>query len=141
MSLTVVRPFLRDRMEALGFDEHRDAFNTDNIASTIMDNTFHMETGTISSEAANQIDHDFDYPIVLRVFKKGFRNTVEAYDAIDQTAQDILEDLLDPEVRLGTAIKDIVPDTILSVELDSTNDNIIVLEMSFTFKLIQCFNN
>ncbi len=139
MSLASVRPFFRARLEGLGFREHDQPFEPGQIGESIQDGAFHMETGVIVSTSANQIVHDFDYPITIRVYKKGYEDILAAYDEIHADADLILADLLDPMVRLGTIIKDIVPDTVQPLPLDETNDNVIVLEFVFTAKLELCF--
>lgn len=139
MSLAAVRVFFRERMEGLGYTEHDQPFQPTVLAENIQDGSFHMETGVISSGPANQIVHDFEFPITIRVYKKGFADVLSAYDKIHEEADTILADLLDPLVRIGTIIKDIVPDTVQPLPLDETNDNVIVLELVFTARLELCY--
>lgn len=139
MSLASVRPFFRDRLEGLGFEEHIEPFQPNQIGETIVDDTFHISTGSIVSSFANQRVHSFDFPITVRIYKKGFVDLLEAYDDIHSTADDVLSDLLDPTVRLGTVIKDIVPESIDVLPMDETNDNILYLEMAFTARLELCY--
>lgn len=139
MSIASVRPFFRTRLEGLGYTEHTDAIDFQNIPSTVLEDSFQLETNAISGEPANQINHDFDYSVVLRVFKRGFVDPVEAYDAVDEDIETILADLLSPAVRLGTSIKDIVPLTINKLPLSVSDDNDIILEFNFNVILIMCF--
>lgn len=139
MSIASVRPYFRTRLENLGYSEHTDAIDFDNIPSTILDDSFQLETSSISGEPANQLHHEFDYSVVLRVFKRGFNDPVEAYDAIDEDIETILADILSPSTRLGTDIKDIVPISIAKIPLSASDDNDIILEFNFTVTLIMCF--
>lgn len=144
MSLASVRPYFRNALQSLGFIEHEDAFGLDNIGSNVLDGRFHLESGTVFSAAAPQVTHEFSYSITVRVFRKGFRNTLEAYDAIDLDAQAIYEVVLDTanrltEYNIPTNIKDIIPESYVAVPLAETNDNAIILEMVFTARLEQCF--
>ena len=137
--LSSVRPLFRTQLEGLGYEEHRDAFNFDNIGDSIINDSFHLETTSISSLPANQIAHDFAYNITLRVFKRGYNDPATLLDEIDQVAQDIYGALLDPAIRLGTDIKDIVPDGYQPLPYAPSNDNTMILEMNFTAKLLVCF--
>lgn len=137
--ISSVRPFFRTRLEGLGYTEHVDAVDFSNIPKTLLDDSFQMETNNITSGPANQLAHDFDYGIVIRVFKRGFGNPVEAYDEADQTIETILSDILNVSNRLGSEIKDIVPVSIDKIPLSASVDNDIILEFSFVVKLLMCF--
>ena len=139
MSLATVRPFFRERLEGLGFSEHDQPFQPNQIGETIVNDSFHMETGSIISSAANQVVHSFEFPITVRIYKKGYVNLLEAYDDIHETADEVLSDLLEPSVRIGTDIKDIVPESIDILPIDDSNDNILYLELVFTAKLELCY--
>lgn len=139
MSFSNVRPFFRTRLEALGYTEHTDAIDFQNIPSTILDDTFQLETDTIAGGSANQRAHDFDYSVTLRVFKRGFSNPVNASDDLDTIIETILTDLLDPANRLGVNIKDIVPTNITKNELSNSDDNDFFIEFNFDVRLILCF--
>jgi len=139
MSFVSVRPHFRSRMIGLNYTEHTDAVDFENVAATLLDNSFHMETSPISGAAANQRDHKFDYSMVLRVFKRGFADPVSMYDDADQDIEDILSDLLSPANRLGIDIKDIIPESINKLPLSNSNDNDLIIEFNFTVKIIMCF--
>ncbi len=139
MSLTAVRTLFRERLEGLGFTEHDQPFQPFQIGETIVDDSFHMETGTVISSAANQTVHSFEFPIIIRIYKKGYINVLQAYDEIHQTADEILADLLNQTVRIGDPVKDIVPQSINILPMDDSNDNILVLELSFTARLELCY--
>lgn len=132
MSLSSVRPFFRTRLDGLGFIEWDDGFQFDNVPETILNKAYHLQIGTIGGGPANQTTHVFEYPITLRVHFKGFRDVNSAIDDVVSESETILEDILAPSVRLGTAIKDVVCDSVNILPLDASNDNNIVLQMEFT---------
>ncbi len=139
MSFTAVRTLFRERLEGLGFEEHDQPFQPNQIGETIVDDSFHMETGSITSDSANQRVHSFDFPILIRIYKKGYSNLLDAYDQVHATADSVLADLLNPDVRLGTEIKDIVPNSIDLLPMAESNDDIIILELGFTARLELCY--
>lgn len=135
MSFIEVRTVFRERLEALGYEEHDQPFDPNAIGNTIIDGSFHMQTGFVASGPANQQVHSFNFPIVIRVYRRGHLDVLTAYDNAHVEAETILADILDPSVRIGGTIKDIVPDSIEIQPLDASNDNIIVIEFSFTARL------
>lgn len=139
MSLASVRPFFRTRLEGLGYTEHDQPFEPDEVGANIVDDAFHLETGSIAGAAANQMVHGFLYPITVRIYKVGYQNLNDAYDESMEIADTILADILQPSVRLSTVIKNITPESIQPLPLSSTNDNVIVLTLAFTAELQLCF--
>jgi len=139
MSFLAVRVLFRERMEGLGYTEHDEPFQPNQIGENIQDMAFHIETGLIVSAAANQKVHDFLMPVTLRVYKKAYQDVLLAYDEIHIDADTILADILDPSVRIGSIVKDVIPETIQPLPLGDTNDNVIILELVFTAKLELCY--
>ena len=129
--LSLVRTYFRDRLEFLGFEEWRDGFNFENIPSTLLDKSFHIESGDVAPTASNHQVHEFSSPIIIRVFLKGFLDPVEAIDSAFDSADDIMAEVLLPANRLGVNIKDVVPTNISVKPLSDQNDNSVLLELSF----------
>lgn len=138
--LTEVRTYFRTILDSLGFREWSTAFSFDNIPSSILSNSYHMTVEPILSSAPSHQVHQFDYPITLRVFLKGYRDERESVDASIEVSEDILCAVLASTSRLGTTIKDIVPNSVQPIPLSGSNDNSIILEMSFTAKVFITFN-
>ena len=139
MSLSQVRPFFRDRLEALGFSEHNQPFEPNEIGANIVDESFHIEIGTIATGPANQRVHSFSVPVLVRIYKTGYSNINDAYDEVIGVGDAVLADFLQPSVRIADPIKNIVPNTIQPRPLAPSNDNIIILELAFTAELELCF--
>lgn len=99
MSLSLVRSFLRDRMNGLGYVEWTDAFSTENIPSTILDKTYHILSPSADGRAINMHDLPIDFSQELSIFRRGFRNPAEAVDGVIADLEDIICDLFDPEQR------------------------------------------
>jgi hypothetical protein len=140
MTLGGVRDFFRTRLDSLGYHEWEDGFNIENIPATIMDKSYHLAVGQIRSGPANQMHHVFDYPITVSLFFKGFRTPSSAIDSSLDSAQDVLNDILNPAQRLQTnGLKDIRPSSILVRPLAGSNDNTVVVEISFSAVMIYAF--
>ncbi len=141
MSVTLVVPLFRTRMDGLGYREHTDGFNIENIPSTIIDKSYHIEVITGTGGVINQHVQGVDMPITLRVFREGFRDPAAMRDEMLGDMQSIICDILTPAVRLTSGIKNIVFDSFSLLPLDDSNDNSIILEMNFTnIVILQGFN-
>jgi hypothetical protein len=126
-------------MESLGYQEWPDGFNNENIPSTLLESVFHLESGDISSTASNHQVHEFNCPLTVRIYLKGFLSPVEAIDGAYEVAETILADILLPANRFQTCIKDVLPGVISTKPLTSANDNSVILEISFSAKTFMKF--
>ena len=135
MIFDAVRPFFRTRLKALGFKEHFDAFDTDNVPSTLLDKSFFMSSGGVQGSESDHQVHNFSYPMKVVVFKKGFGKPVQARDDAETIVDTILSDLISPAVRLGTVLKDIVPVRYEISAVSESDDKDIVIEFEFLVKL------
>lgn len=132
MSLSDIRPFFRTRMNGLGFKEHTDAFDDDNREQTKLDKLYRIESGPVSGGPANQSVHEFDFDVTLVITLMGKRDNVELVDRAFEVSDEILADILAESVRLGTLIKDVVPNGITVAPYSESDDNDLTLSMGFT---------
>lgn len=136
MSLSDVRPFFRTRLDSLGYKEWQDGFAFDNIPQTLLDGSYHIESGTISGSPVNQRTQSLEYGIVVRVFFRGFRDPAGAIDSAISASETILADILSTSNRVGTDIKDVLVNSIVPTPLSGTNDNDVILEIDFSAIII-----
>jgi hypothetical protein len=130
--LTSVRPYFRSRLLDLGFTEWTDGFNKENIPRSLLDGSFHIESGAISPTRSNHQVHEFTSAIVVSVFFKGYRNPAEAIERAISQSERILKSTLKASDRLeGDCIKDVFVGDINVSPLSASNDNAVTLEMGF----------
>lgn len=141
MALANVYELIQTKVESLGFTPWEDAFQIDNIPSTIQDRAFHTEIGLISAEAANHHTHRFIFPVILRVIRRGFRYPSEAKSSAMIDADTILAGLLASSFRLvvGEDVKDLVPTGVELREFSGSNDNVLILEIRIEATIISKF--
>jgi hypothetical protein len=139
MSLIDVRSYFRTRMDSAGFTEWRDGFNFENLPSSILDRSYHIESGSIEATASNHQVHEFNCPVTLRLFLKGYLDPVQAIDDAYTDVESILSAILPPDERFGTAVLDVVPGSITIVPLADSNDNSLIVEMVFSAKTFMKF--
>lgn len=139
MSLEAIRPYFREHMNALKFKEHKDAFNYDNIPNSIINKSYHIDTPTggrrgIYTNGSQPIEHD----CVIRVFFKGYRYPALAVDEAMEAYGNILDRVLDAENRLGADIKNIYLNDVSIKPYAASNDNLVLLEITFTCLMEIC---
>lgn len=139
MSLSLVRPFFRTRLKALGYHEHEGGFNFEEIPSTLRDNAFHLESGEIDPVGAAHLTYNINYNITVRIFKRAFNKIHEGLDNVDVIRDTIYADILKPSTRLGLKIKNIVPGSSRSLAIGESNDKSIMIEFEFNALVIQCY--
>ena len=139
MSLADIRPYFRTHMDALSFKEHKDAFNYANIPNTILNRSYHIETPTGGrrggyTNQSQPIEHD----CVIRVFFKGYRYPAAAIDEAMAAYSDILDEVLETNNRLNAGIKNIYLNDVNIQPYDASNDNLVLLEITFTCLMEIC---
>ena len=138
-SISAIRPYFRGKLVALKFKEWKDGFNFENIPSTFIDRAFHIEMpGGSRVDIFDMSSSDIYQDVVTRVFLKGYRNPAEAIDEAVKNLELILESVLDSSTRLGTDIKNIYYINHNILPLSDSNDNAVILEITFSCLIIIC---
>ena len=141
MSLTAVRPFLRGRLDSLGYTEWRDAFNIANIPDNLLDTRYHLEVATVAPfQVANQYLVEFSFPVLVRLFQRGTLDTAEMIDDLLLRGDTFIKDVLDPTQRTDD-VKQVIVTGFTLVPYDPTNDNIAILEIGLELRVLLCPNN
>lgn len=140
MSLTAVRTYFRTRLNSLGYSEWDDGFNYENIPENIIDKAYHIENFEGEKVSLNQTDLEIDMKVVTRVYFKGFRTIKEALDMADEKIETILVEVLKPTNRLtGTSgLRDIQLDGFVKLPLAESNDNTILIEITWKAQVNIC---
>ena len=131
MSLTNIKSLFRTRLEGQSFEEWEDAFNVENIPSNILDKAFHIQIGVITGDILNGENQTLTTELVLSMMFKGFRSPSEGVDTALQDGENVIIDICDPMVRLGTNVKNV---KFLNMTVDpiaDTNDNSIIVRQNY----------
>ena len=136
MSFTAVRDYFRVRMDSLDHKEHKDGFNFENIPETIQDRAYHIESGPYTGNSQDQTVLDANADVTIRLFLLGFRDPAAAIDSGISLGEAAVCDIIDPKNANGVTagIKNV---NFLSMQLlprDASNDNSVIVEMSFTVR-------
>lgn len=140
MGLTAVKPYYVARAKAIGLSEHSDAFNDENIASTLLGDKFHVKLGAFSGTKLNQADQEVTCPVTVTIFVKGYANPSDALDKAVLKTDLLVKECLKNSNRLGTLIKNVRFDTAVPEALAVSNDNAVKVTISFTTFVIMAIS-
>ena len=139
MSATALKPYFQEHLNALKLREWKDGFNWENNPSTILDKSYHLEFPRGYRDGAyDMATSDIRMEVTVRVFLKGFRNPADAIQSALAYWDAITARLLATENRTGTVIKNVYYDSHQILPLSSSNDNVVVLEITFSCFIIIC---
>lgn len=139
MSINQVRPYFRTKLEALGFEEHRDAFNFKNIPGDLLDTRFHLETNSISSGVADQRVHTVEVELTVRIFRRGFNDTVTKHEELIADIESVLTQVLNVSDRTSGNLFDVIPGATSIEPFGDSNDNWQIAVIPFTAIVKYCF--
>ncbi len=128
-----VLKYARTRLAALGYVEHQDGFNYENVPRTNLDSRFHVVLGQVNGTKVNQDNQEIEANFMVRVFKSPGRNTPAIVDSSVVVADTIIMDFLKASNRLGqSGLKNIGFNTMTIEPLNDSNDNGVIISISFT---------
>jgi hypothetical protein len=139
MSFTRLRPYFIECLALVDSDfrEWEDAFNIENIPSTVIDKAFHLDFGPASADPQNQTCLPYRWPVSLQIFFKGYSTPKDAVDTALSTSEAILKECLKHSKRLtdsevsGARIVNVKSTSTAIDPLDVSNDNVVKLTMDF----------
>ena len=132
MSFSTPRTKIIAIMKSLNYVLVKDTFDFENIGNTKLDLGFHVEQGTISSEAHNQQTVAVTNPITIRFWQKGKKDTTITMTNMLLQLDTVMNTLLDISNRIDT-VRNILFDEFSVVAHSDENDDIIRGELTVTY--------
>ena len=134
-------PYLREKLNALGYQEHDDEFDEDNIAATVIDKSYMIKTRGITSARSSHTTYEWTFPVEVLLWFKGFRKPSDAVDGALESVELVLDEVLDISSRYTVpGLMDVHPSTIDFEPIDAPNDCIIQASVGLT-AVIQMLND
>ena len=130
-----VRTYFNSIALGLNYVRHNDGFAFDNIPSTKLHRSFHVEAFNFNGIVQNQLDQEIEVTVVVRLFFKAYRNVDEGIAMATDAGEAYIEVALASENRLGPVIKNVLLESIVIEPYASSNDNAIVCVINFNVKL------
>jgi len=117
--------------------EWTDAFNIENIPRTLLDNTYHILLGDTTSSSQNDLHIEDSMEVNITIFQRAYNSPVESRDTVLDRAQCIKMDLLNPRnvEAFNMDIDAIEAVSVITEEIDLTNDNIVKATITITARL------
>lgn len=137
MNLSQARTYIKNQiaLHDSSLKEWKDTFNRDNVPSSMVDNHYHISFGSLTSAQRENYVED-NWTTVVTIWKRGFTNPVNAFDAIMDTANCIRMSIIQPEADTLENILSVESVSIEPEPIDDTNDNIIMVSLEFNMRLI-----
>lgn len=136
MSLAAVKPYFRTKLKTLGHTEWTDAFNFENIPSTVLDKCFHLEFGNFEPGQQNNNAIEFEQKCIVRMFTKGFVNTATAMDTAITRVEAFIIVALGRSRLTTTGIKNVKMTSMTFEPIAESNDNVVMARMEFDLQII-----
>lgn len=131
--ISEIRDYFRGSISIIDSDlkEHNEALTSENIADTIIEDSYFILIGNLSSDRVDStIDGSFD--VTVELYKNGYNKPIDNYDigyckAIDLQALAMKQD----RISQLTSLKSVVSNGI-NTETINTNDNLFKYSIQFT---------
>ena len=142
--LTQVRDYINTRVAIVDSDliEWTDSLeDIGNIPKTILDRSYHITLGANTSSVTSDIFIEDNFPVVVTIFKRAFNTPVVSRDTLLQKGNCIRLDIINiKNVETYKAandgnILDVQSVSITPSEIDTSNDNIIKVEVGLNVRL------
>jgi hypothetical protein len=138
MSVSQVRTYFNDRVREVdsNLKVWDDAFNIDNVPESLIDTYYHVQYNSVGVSTNNDVSIEDSVSVVITLWKKGFRDPIEAYDSINDLGLCIRLNCLQPaKIALTDNIRQVESVSVLSEPIEGSNDNIIKLSLEFNARL------
>lgn len=141
MSLTAVRPYLRARLNILGYSEWADPFNPEGIPANIIDRSYHQSIDSVQGIAKSNVAQEMEATATVRLAFKGFREPETALDEAISKAETAIADIINPTNfnAFSPPITGVFLDSATFEPLsDELNDNVVLAVCVFTVRIYVC---
>jgi hypothetical protein len=112
MSLTAIRPYFTARLTDAGFTEWEDAFQDDNIPSTLLDRSFFQLITNASGVQTNNNSIEVTTLVEVRCFFKGYNTPRVAYEEAIAKSEEVIKACVSVVNQDGTALKGVYLNTL-----------------------------
>lgn len=130
MSLTLVKPYFRNKMTGLGYREWEDSFTPERMPETIINKAFHVLITSIDLGAINQSVQDARPQVELSVLFKGARSESQGLDEAIAATEAILKTLLKASNRTSS-LKNVIAENVEITPLSEENQRSVIVKMVF----------
>jgi len=139
MSITLIKPYFTQQLNALGFTEWEDAFGEDNLPSTVIDRSYHQRIVSVSGTAVNQESLEYFIIHEIKVYFKSFNNTDLGVDAALLESESVIVKCCNLPEYSTAGLKGVFLDSLDVSPFDNNvNDNLMVATIQFNVRVFKC---
>lgn len=127
-----VREYARSRLDVLGYDEWSDGFDFKDIPLTKLDESYHLELGSVRGVSNNQTSLVMECPFTVRLFISPSGDPKSLIDQGIDVADTVIADLMKSSNRtLYSGLQNIGFVGMTIEPLDQNNDNGVIIRIEF----------
>lgn len=139
MSIKNIRPYFNEKLKTLSYREHRDGFNVDNIASTVLDKAYHVFVNPVTVESTSSNGQELTATVTLQLVYKGNRDMTSGLERAEELSQQVLFSLMALSRLNQTGIKNVLFEQMSFEPYATSNDNVIRCTMTFIVYYYLCY--
>lgn len=126
-------------MKSLCYKEHRDAFNTENIASSVLDKSYHVIINPVNRVASSNTGQDFESTVTLLLIFKGNRDMTEAMERAEKLSESVIKTIMSFDRLKKTGLKNVIFNSLSFDPFASSNDNVVRCTLVFEANYYLCY--
>lgn len=142
MVFSKVKNIVKDEMISLGFSWWSDSFNFENVPSTLIDKSFHIDLdGEVRQEEKDPRGSVFALPYKISFVIKGFRDVDQGHSLALDSGEKIIKHFLSSQNELkekGIININLDQGLVLSAK-NPSNDNLILGELTLLLRVMLCY--
>lgn len=139
MSISLVKPYFTQQLDALGLTEWTDAFGDDNLPSTVVDRSYHQRVVTVNGTSVNQETLEYLINHELKIYFKSFNDTDLGIDNALIESESVIVKCCNLPDYSTAGLKGVFLDSMDVSPFDNeVNDNLMVATIQFSVRVFKC---
>lgn len=144
MSLGAIRTYFNQRITSVdsNLSEWTDAFNLENVPSTLLESKYHIGLGPSSSASGIDFHIRDDFTVNVTLWKRGLNNVPNAVDELLDEANCIRTDIINPR-NIEDFNQDILKISAIGIEIEeiqASNDDVVQVQIIFEVRKVTILN-
>lgn len=139
MSISLIKPYFTQQLNALGLTEWTDAFGDDNLPSTVVDRSYHQRVVTVNGTSVNQETLEYLINHELKIYFKSFNDTDLGIDNALIESESVIVKCCNLPDYSTAGLKGVFLDSMDVSPFDNeVNDNLMVATIQFSVRVFKC---
>ena len=131
MSLQKARTYFKSAFKSIGYTEHLDGFQDENLGEINLNKAFHVRAVSIEGGSINQLDQRTETNIIVSTYYKGLRTADEANQIALKEVEKVLKQCVNITNRTSDGVLNVVFNRAEIRPIDDTNAIHCVIDYDF----------